>query len=193
MENEIWKDVVGFEGRYQVSNLGRVKSIKRIKPTKENPTGIKEIIMIPYSGAARYLGVTLRKDGKGKTHTIHRLVAQAFLPNPLGLPCVNHKDENCLNNNADNLEWCTQEYNVNYGTAIDKKRQSLLKYSSSYGKSVIAYTKEGEFVGRYNSIAVAIDSLGIRPRFAKRARVSHIAYCCDGKSDIAYGYKWKYA
>ena len=86
-EQEIWKDVVGYEGLYQVSNLGRVKSIRGRRPSKDNPSNRKDVIMASYSGAARYLGVSLRKEGNSRTKTVHRLVAQAFLPNPLGFPC----------------------------------------------------------------------------------------------------------
>lgn len=210
MENEIWKDVEGFEGRYQVSNLGRVKSIKRIKPVKENLKGIKEIIMIPYSGAARYLGVTLRKDGKGKTHTIHRLVAEAFLPNPLGFPCVNHKDGDCLNNRVDNLEWCNQRYNIKYANIskeqrsqmselLEKKSQHLIQsqaynQSANIGRgrrkrSVCVYSLDMTLIKCFPSIKDAASSMS----FTNQERAEQaIRSCCKGNRTSAFGYVWRY-
>ena len=108
-EREIWRDVVGFEGLYKVSNLGNVKSLNY------NRTG-KEKLMKPQTDGHGYLQVMLYKDGKYKIKKIHRLVAEAFIPNPDNLPCVNHKDENKTNNKEFNLEFCTYEYNNNYGT-----------------------------------------------------------------------------
>lgn len=191
MENEIWKDVVGYEGLYQVSNIGRVKSIRKRKPTKANQSDRKCVIMQPYSGAARYLGVTLRKDGKGKTHTVHRLVARAFLPNPFGFPCVNHKDEDCFNNHVDNLEWCTQEYNANHGNAILKRSISNSKHAPYYGKTVCAYTKDNEFVGSYPSIGEAADALDLKATTARAIRY-YVNRCCLGMQETAYGFKWRY-
>ena len=99
---EIWKEITGYEGKYQISNLGKVKSLvgnsKILKP--ELRTG--------------YYSVSLMKNRKRKKHRIHRLVAIAFIPNPDNLPTINHKDENKLNNYVDNLEWCTAKYNSHY-------------------------------------------------------------------------------
>ena len=104
--NEIWKDIVGYEGLYQVSNLGNVKRINFFK---------KERFVIPCSKGSGYLYVSLSKNNKQKNFYIHRLVATAFIENPDNLPVINHKDENRSNNIVDNLEWCTQKYNCNYG------------------------------------------------------------------------------
>lgn len=126
---EIWRDAPGFEG-YQVSNEGRVKSLNY------NHTG-REKLLIPAVDGGGYLFVKLYKDGKRKTKYIHKLAAEAFMPNPLNLPQVNHKDENKLNNtvwlNEDgsvdleksNLEWCTATYNCNYGTRNQRMAESL--------------------------------------------------------------------
>ncbi len=192
MENEIWKDIPGYEGLYQVSNLGRVKSIRKRNPTKANPSNRKSVIMKPYSAAARYLGVVLRKDGTSRTCTVHRLVAQTFLPNPLGFPCVNHKDANCFNNRLDNLEWCTQEYNVNHGDANLKRSQSNLEHAPNYGKMVCAYTKDGEYIDTYSSIGEAAKVLNIHTAYARAIRY-YVDRCCNGKQATAYGYKWRYA
>ena len=98
---EIWKDIKEYEGLYQISNLGNLISIKHNR--------IKSIVVRKNQ---RYLRVNLWKNGKYKTFSIHRLVAESFLPNPNNFPVVNHKDGNKLNNKADNLEWCTQSHNV---------------------------------------------------------------------------------
>ena len=116
---EEWRDVKGYEGLYQVSNKGRVKSLNRIDSRGNK---VNEKILRP-GKRNNYLFVNLYKNGKRKLYDIHRLVAQAFLPNPDNLPVVNHKDENKLNNNVENLEWCTQAYNVNYSHNNCKSRK----------------------------------------------------------------------
>lgn len=103
---EIWKDIKGYEGRYQISNEGRVKSL----------IGSKEKILKPGLNFHGYEKVTLSKGNKVKAHLVHRLVAQAFIPNPNDYPCINHKDEMKFDNSVDNLEWCTYDYNNNYGS-----------------------------------------------------------------------------
>lgn len=107
---EIWKDIKGYEGLYQVSNYGRVKSFKHNKEKLR-----KEV-----KDNMGYLIVNLSKNGNKKIYKIHRLVAEAFLQNPNNYPQVNHKDENKINNRADNLEWCTAKYNSNYGTRNER-------------------------------------------------------------------------
>lgn len=118
--NEFWKDIEGYEGRYQVSNLGNVKSLNY------NHTG-KEKIMKPQLCNKGYLRVELCKDNKRQKYLIHKLVADAFIPNPNNLPCVNHKDENRLNNNYENLEHCTYTYNNTYGNRIKKFLETKIK------------------------------------------------------------------
>ena len=107
---EIWRDIKGYEGKYMVSNLGRVKSLNY------NKTG-KEKILKGVDNGRGYLILNLYRGGKGKTCRINRLVAQAFIENPQNLPEVNHKDEDRTNNRVDNLEWCTTQYNVEYSQA----------------------------------------------------------------------------
>ena len=137
---EIWKNIEGYEGKYQVSNLGRVKSIIG-----------QEKVLHPKKHRNGHLQIGLHKDKKRKTMYIHRLVAQAFIPNPDNLPCVNHKDENPNNNNVDNLEWCTQKYNCNYCTRVDrimetKKQQykKIYKYSFNEYSIKIIVTKNNK-------------------------------------------------
>lgn len=119
-KEEIWKDVVGYEGLYQVSNLGNVKSLERV--VKRFVRGkyislypVKEKLLKLYINSNGYISVGLYNNGFN-SFEVHRLVAQAFIPNPDNLPCVNHKDENPKNNNVKNLEWCTYQYNNTYGT-----------------------------------------------------------------------------
>lgn len=117
MMNEVWKDVVGYEGCYQVSNFGRIRSTKRVTFDGRKR---KEMIRAPSYDPDGYLTVNLSKDGISKTQRIHRLVATAFIPNPNGYSQINHKDENKSNNCVENLEWCTCEYNLKYGNRLRK-------------------------------------------------------------------------
>ena len=107
---EIWRDIKGYEGIYQISNKGRVKSLHYGK----------EKILSPSKHSGYFFVRLFKKGEKPKEFDIHRLVAQAFLPNPDNLPIVNHKDENKLNNNVENLEWCNSEYNLNYGNRNER-------------------------------------------------------------------------
>ena len=109
---EIWKDITGYEELYQISNYGRVRSLDRY----DSMGRFKEGIMLKtYDNGNGYKKITLYKNGLCKTFSVHRLVAIAFIPNDNNLPQINHKDENPSNNHVDNLEWCTNEYNSNYG------------------------------------------------------------------------------
>ena len=110
---EIWKDIEGYEGKYQVSDKRRVKSLGNNKKRVEK-------ILKPRISNKGYYSVVLYKNGNRCIHSIHRLVAQTFIKNPENYPIVNHKDENPINNCAENLEWCTQKYNCNYGTRNEK-------------------------------------------------------------------------
>ena len=100
---EIWKDIDGYEGRYIISNYGNIKS----KKTNKN---------VYFSNSKKYKRVLLSKDGKAKGYSVHRLVAQNFIPNPNNYPCVNHLDCDGRNNRVDNLEWCTYKENNNHKT-----------------------------------------------------------------------------
>lgn len=128
--NELWKPISGYEGYYEVSNFGKVKSLSRVVKavshnkiiTRKTPEKCLKPILTGKDNA--YLTVTLCKEGKCKPILLHRLVAEAFLPNPDNLPCVNHKDENPKNNCVDNLEWCTYAYNNSYGTRNERISKS---------------------------------------------------------------------
>ena len=112
MKNEVWKDIPDYEGLYQVSNLGRIKSLNF------NKTG-KEKIMKPRTGN-RYYMTALWKNGIRKDYLLHRIVAETFIPNPENKPFINHKDENCFNNSINNLMWCTHKENMNWGTRNER-------------------------------------------------------------------------
>ena len=135
---EIWKDIEGYEGLYQVSNKGRVKSLSRlvVRVGKPNYITKEKILKCSELKGTGYPAVKLGSNNNFKSMLVHRLVAQAFIPNPDNLPCVNHKDETRNNNDVRNLEWCTQKYNCNYGTA--RQRNSL----HNKGKKLSQETKD---------------------------------------------------
>ena len=163
---EIWKNIEGYEGLYQVSNLGNVKSLNYKKMCKER-------ILKPLLDSKGYYDIKLFKNKEYKIYKIHRLVCQAFIPNPNNLPQVNHKNEIKTDNRVENLEWCTAEYNCNYGTRNDRIRKPILQF-----------TLEDDFVKRWNSTREIQRELGLCH--------SHISKCCKGKYKSMYGYKWFY-
>ena len=155
------RDIVGYEGEYAITRDGKVWSHKRKKFLKP--------------GSVRgYHRVNLGKDGKRKCYYIHRLVAEAFIPNPNNLSQVNHKDEDKSNNCVDNLEWCDATYNNNYGTRIERisKKHAIPVYCFELDKI-------------FNGAAQAARELGLYQ--------SNIIGCCKGKRKTTGGYHWKYA
>lgn len=122
MKKEIWRPVAGYEELYAVSSLGRVKSLNY------NRTGVEKFLK-PAKNKGGYLQVVLCRNGKKKCIKVHRLVATAFLPNPEGLPEINHKDEVKTNNIVGNLEWCSRLYNNNYGTHNKRSAASRINHS----------------------------------------------------------------
>lgn len=164
---EEWKDIIGYKGLYQVSNIGRVKSLKYGK----------ERILRGGKDRYGYLHVTLYKDGKAKCHRVHRLVAQAFLPNPLNLLEVNHKDENKENNTVSNLEWVSAKENCNYGTRNERR-------AAKQSKPVLQLTLNGQLVREWPSMNEAQRLGGYNQ--------GKISLVCVGKRNIHKGYKWKY-
>lgn len=166
--NEIWKDIKNFEGLYQISNLGNIKSFHKQRP----------YLLKPSLGNNGYYQITLyQKNHTRKKFLVHRLVAEHFLANPNCYLCVNHKDENKLNNSVNNLEWCTYQYNNAYGTA-------LLRSIKTKGRKVHQYSIDGIWIASYLSIGVASKLLNVSK--------TSIKDCCNGKSEFAYGYKWSY-
>lgn len=176
---EIFKDIKDYEGLYQVSNLGRVKSIEHYVNSNLGQRLVKERLLSKAKDKKGYYRVTLWKDNKDKHYLVHRLVAETFIPNPENLPTVNHKDENPSNNCVDNLEWCTNHYNLHYGNCITK-------ISTTLGKPVLQYTLDMELVAEYPSAAEAFRQTGITQ--------GNINKCCNGKYGFktAGGYIWKF-
>ncbi len=169
---EMFKDIKGYEGLYQIGSNGTVKSFHRNKEKLLKLNPVKD----------GYLCVFLFKNGKGKQHQVHRLVAQAFLDNPDNLPQVNHKNEIKTDNRVENLEWCDTKYNVNYGTAI--RRRSEKRLNGAQSKTVCQYTLNGEFVAEYPSTREVERKLGFFQ--------TGISSACLGKAKTYKGYKWKY-
>ena len=165
---EEWKDIITHKGLYQISNLGRVRNSKGK-------------ILNGYTNNKGYQMIHLRAKNKSKLYSIHRLVAETFIPNPLNLPQVNHKDENKLNNDVSNLEWCTHKYNINYGTG--NKRRSKTKINSTYNVKSVQCVETGII---YASIREAERQTGIDN--------SQISAVCNYKKNYktAGGYHWKY-
>ena len=125
---EIWKPVAGYEGRYEISNHGRVKSCKRFRSGKGNAdTLIGERLLVASHDHSGYLKVCLRNGSRSQNHSVHQLVARAFIDNPNDYDQVNHKDENKENNYVSNLEWCTAAYNNIYGTRIERVKKTKAK------------------------------------------------------------------
>lgn len=175
---EIWKDIENYEGLYQVSNLGRIRSVDRVIKNNNNIYhNLKGCILKQQYQNNGYLCVTLWKNNKKKLCTVHRLVANAFVKNPFDLPCVNHKDENKTNNIVENLEFCTQRYNNNYGTKNERMINKKIK-------PVIQFSLDGEFIKEWPSVVSVQTETGYN-----RGSISNV---CLGKAKSAYGYKWKY-
>lgn len=153
--SEIWKDIKGYEGIYQVSSLGRVRGCDRYINTPNNGKRLAKGIIITPMMWGQYKIVHLYIRRKSKVYSIHRLVAQAFIPNPYNLPQVNHKNENKTDNRVENLEWCTDKYNVNYGNC-------LVKRSIKLGTSIEQIDKKtGEPIASYTSITKASKATGL--------------------------------
>lgn len=158
---EIWKDIPRYEGLYQVSNLGRVKSVDRFDNRNRY---LKGKVMKQRLDKRGYFKVNLSNTGKKKLWFVHRLVAIAFIPNPYDFPVINHKDENPQNNNVDNLEWCTVKYNTNYGTGIQRriKKRKGKRTNDKRCKTIYQYSNEGELMKIFSSLGDASRELNIR-------------------------------
>lgn len=182
---EIWKDIPGYEGFYQVSNMGRVKHLVEWRGNDYSARYISNPkIVLPHLDCNGYERIRLFMWGKGKPYRIHRLVAKAFIPNPNNYPQINHIDEDKTNNRVDNLEWCTQTYNNKYGTR--GQRIGITNHNGKGAKrSVLQYDLDGNFIQRWKSMQDAADNL---PGVSS----SKICECCRGNRPHHRGFMWKY-
>jgi hypothetical protein len=174
---EIWKDVIGFEGSYQVSNMGNIKSLEReIKHFRGGLMTLKERILNPCANSKGYSIAILSKENKRHVKSMHRLVASAFIHNHENKITVNHKNGIKNDNRLINLEWATVSENVKH--AYDSK----LKYP--YQKKISQFTLDGQYIKSFDSIIQVQRELGING--------SHISSVCKGKRKTTGGYIWKY-
>lgn len=176
---EVWKDVHGFEEAYQVSNFGRIKRKER---TDSNNRTHKERIMSPSMYSNGYMNVELRMNNKKRRTSVHRLVAEAFIDNPLNLPQINHKDENKANNHVSNLEWCTAQYNIRYKDGVKRRRATAILNSNA----VCKYGMEGEFIEKFECATDAAISVN--------GSCTEILSCCHHRAhSLSYkGYMWRF-
>ena len=173
---EIWKDIPDYKGLYQVSNLGRIKSLQTNRIIKGGLTGYG------------YLHINARKDRKSHTLYVHKAVASAFIPNPDNKPQVNHIDGNKLNNCLDNLEWVTYSENNKHAYKTGLKKATKGKnndYSRSLMTPINQYDLDGNFIKRWNSQKEITNELNIPQQ--------SISSCVRGKRNKTHNYIWKYA
>ena len=186
---EIWKDIEYYEGIYQVSNLGNIRSLTRKVKTFNGFRTSKGQILKPIKTKNGYCRIDLRLNQKHNYFLIHRLVAQTFIPNPNNYPCINHKDNNPLNNNVNNLEWCTQSYNVKYSYTNGNAKPTsgcFKKGCIPYNlKKVSQYDKEGNLINTYDSVKLAAKSIKQTP--------TSIFNCLAGRTKYTAGCIWRYA
>lgn len=188
---EIWKDIKNFEGLYQVSHLGNVRSLDAIincKGAKNIDTHIRKGRILKQSiGTTGYYSVNLSRNGKTKYVRVHKLVAEAFIPNPNNYYCINHKDGNKLNNYFCNLEWCDFSHNLKEAYRIGLRQN---KYKGKYGreaqfsKPLLQFSLDGDFIKEWENAEQVKRELGYC--------AENIRSVCRGKRNQANGFKWKY-
>lgn len=177
MDEEIWKDIEGYEDYYQVSNMGRVKGLSRIIECKNGFRQLKERILTFMKDRDGYLKLSLSKDGISKQYIVHRLVAEAFILNPKKLPQVNHKNEfEKWNNTVENLEWVTEKENINYGTGLKRR-------ADKRSKRVYQYSKDYELIKVWKS-ATDTKKNGYNAK--------HVSACCNLKRKTHKNFIWSF-
>ena len=194
---EVWKDIPGYEGYYQASTLGNIRSVSR-KTRSGYHTGK---VLKQRTNHLGYKKVFLCKEGKQKLFSVHRLVALTFIPNPCNLPQVNHKDEVKANNNVFNLEWCTAAYNITYGTRVQRQAEKLrgvprperrgktwgISFKSRgenpHARKVAQMDLEGNIIQIHNCILDAGEAVG--------SNRHTIASACK-RAYVSKGYRWAY-
>lgn len=180
MNEEIWKDIPGYEDLYQASNLGRIRSIPR-KGTKT-----KNIHIIKYNtkNSKHYCHCGLCKNGKSKTISVHRIIALTFMPNPDNLPQVNHIDGNKENNKVSNLEWISNLENIKHSYKIGLRKEQVEKLRNINKRKVNQYDLDGNFIKQWDGIIDIQNELNIANQ--------NIIKVCQHKRNKAGGYKWEY-
>ena len=178
---EEWRDIKGFEGYYQVSNLGQIRSVDRkiYQSHNQKDSNYKSKLRKPTVDKHGYLEINLCKGSKSKKYLVHRLVANAFIPNPNNYPQVNHIDENKHNNFVDNLEWCTPKYNSNYG--YRKERIKKARTNNMYNQKAVKCIETGR---------IFINSYDAERKTGFKAR--SIRAVCEGKYKTLHGYHWMF-
>ena len=188
MEKEIWKDIKGYEGLYQISNKGNIKSLSRITGIKKYGIHrLKEKILKPIK-CGKYYQIYLCKNNKAKAFYVHRLVGENFIDNSNCYTDINHKDGNTHNNNVENLEWCTRSYNIKHSYKVLNRKVNVngfIEYREKHKRKVNQYDLDGNFIKQWNYIKEAENFLNIKS-------IGRISECCNNKRKSAFGYKWKY-
>lgn len=187
MRGEIWKDIPNYEGYYQVSNMGRVKSLNRVIVMKNGVSRKTKglILKQKYEERTGYLIATLYKKHKRKDVLVHRLVAQTFIVNSENKRQVNHINEDKTDNRVENLEWMTAKENSNHGTRNERIKNTQIKngYIKKMSQPILQYDLEGNLIKEWESAREAG-----RNGFDR----SSIAKCCKGKQKIHKGFVWEY-
>lgn len=181
---EVWKDIEGFEGLYQISSLGNVKTLS-YGPKNVRQLSNKSKILKQSLSSSGYLHVQLYKQGKSKTIMTHILVAKAFVDNPSNKREVNHIDGNKSNNNMNNLEWVTRSENLSHAIKLGLRKPPMLNKKGKDNKNrkpVIQYSKDGELIKTWDSIADAARYYG--------TTISAISSCTHGRKKTCVNYKW---
>lgn len=178
---EMWAKIGGFNGEYEISSYGRVRSYK-IEHNRYH-TGVQKRphLLKTRKDKRGYIHIFLNKNGKCVNYLIHRLVAQAFLPNPNNYPQVNHKDENKSNNKVENLEWCTKKYNLHYSN-VCQKMVTAAKIKRQ--KVVLMYDEENRFLREFESATIAAKYIGDYQQ--------NVSACCYGKIKKVKGFIFKF-
>jgi hypothetical protein len=191
---EIWKSIEGFEGLYEVSNLGRIKTLGKTVTYKDGRVyTYPEKIINQIKARGGYYYVNLRRLDKSREFwSVHRIVADAFVPNPEHLPCVNHKDEDKVNNHADNLEWCTHQYNNSYGSKPAKISAYAKAHHSGEGNPMYGKKHSPETIDKIRQ-----KNLGKKASDETRAKMSAIRkgkpHSAEHNRAVSEALKKKYA
>ena len=192
---EIWKDIPGYEGLYQASTCGNIKSLERTVKIGDNERIVKERLLVLQLDSHGYYRIRLSNKCKTKKFMVHRLIAMTFIPNPNNYRCINHKDEVRTNNfvfvNEDgsvdyeksNLEWCTHKYNSNYGTIKERLREKHLNHPAK-SKCVEQLDKDGNHIAFFPSVHEAERALNIKG--------NDVHQTCVGRRKTAKGFIWRY-